>query len=88
MIDALYPHRELVCAVSGDIPEDLLNYLKENSAEDLNILVKTASNARELAACAPFTTDYPIPEHGAMFYLCENGACKAPVDSISKLRII
>ena len=88
MMDALYPHRELVCAASGDIPEELLNHLKVNPAEDLSVLVKTTSNARELAECAPFTEDYPIPEHGAMFYLCENGACKAPVDSFSKLRII
>ena len=88
MMDALYPHRELVCAASGDIPEELLKYLKEHPAEDLNVLIKTASNARELAECAPFTADYPIPEHGAMFYLCENGTCKAPVDSFSKLRII
>lgn len=88
MMDALYPHRELVCTASGDIPEELLKYLKEHPAEDLNVLIKTASNARELTECVPFTVDYPIPEHGAMFYLCENGACKAPVDSFSKLRII
>ena len=41
-----------------------------------------------LVKCAPFTQDYPIPETGAVYYLCENGACKAPVKSLSQLERI
>lgn len=85
MMDALYPHRELVCAAQDGLPDELLQYLKENSADDIQVLLKAEFNAEALAQCAPFTQDYPIPETGAAYYLCENGACKAPVKSFSEL---
>ena len=85
MMDALYPHRELVCTVKGGLPNELENYLAENLAEDIQVLLKTEGNSALLAQCAPFTQDYPIPETGALYYLCENGACKAPVKSFSEL---
>ncbi len=85
MMDALYPHRELVCAAKDGLPDELLQYLKENTAEDIQVLLKPESNAEVLAQCAPFTRDYPVPKTGAMYYLCENGACKAPVKSFSEL---
>ena len=85
MIDALYPHRELVCAVKDAPPDELLQYLKENPADDIQVLLKTGYNAKILTQCAPFTKDYPIPEKRAVYYLCENGACKAPVKSFSEL---
>ncbi len=85
MMDALYSHRELVCAVKDGLPDELPQYLKENPADDIGVLLKTESNAEALAQCAPFTQDYPIPETGVMYYLCENGACKAPVKSFSEL---
>lgn len=85
MMDALYPHRELVCAVKEGLPAELENYLTEHPAEDVEVLVKTKANAEQLARCASFTQDYPIPKTGAMYYLCENGACKAPVQSFSEL---
>lgn len=85
MMDALYPHRELVCAVKGGVSDSLGKYLAEHPAEDVHVLLKMESNAEILAQCAPFTQDYPIPGTGAMYYLCENGACKAPVKSFSEL---
>lgn len=85
MMDALYPHRELVCTVKDGLPDELLQYLKENPAEDIQVLLKTESNAEALAQCAPFTQDYPIPNTGVMHYFCENGACKAPAKSFSEL---
>ena len=78
MMDALYPHRELVCAAQDGLPDELLQYLKENTAEDIRVLLKTKTNAGLLSQCTPFTRDYPVPETGATYYLCENGACKAP----------
>ena len=84
MMDALYPHRELVCAAQDGLPDELLQYLKEN---DIRVLLKTKTNAGLLSQCAPFTRDYPVPETGATYYLCENGACKAPVKSFSELRL-
>ena len=85
MMDTLYPHSELVCAGSNSLPEELSNYLREHSADNLQVLLKTEDNADKLAQCAPFTSDYPIPKQGEMYYLCEGGACKAPVRSFSEL---
>lgn len=85
MMDALYPHRELVCTSCVGLPAELKDYLREHPAEDLQILLKTPENAERLNHCAPFTADYPIPREGAVYYLCEDGACKAPVSDFSKL---
>ena len=85
MRDVLYPRRELVCAASDGLPGELAEYLKEHPADDLHVLLKTKENAETLAECTPFTKDYPIPEQGPMYYLCENGACKAPVPDFSQL---
>lgn len=87
MMDALYPHRELVCAASGGLPCELKDYLRAHPEDDLNILLKTGENADALAQCAPFTGDYPIPEQGSVYYLCENGACKAPAAEFSQLNL-
>ena len=88
MADALYPHRELICAVNGNVPWELKAFLKENPADELHILIKTADNAALLSQCAPLTRDYPVPEDGAVYYLCENGACKAPVMNFEQLQLI
>lgn len=87
MMDALYPHRELVCATSDGLPGEFTAYFREHPADDLHVLLKTRENAETLAECAPFTKDYPIPEQGRMYYLCEGGACKAPLSEFSKLKI-
>ena len=87
MMDALYPHRELVCCFSESTPEELLHWMRDHTADDLHILVKTSENEEILTDCAPFTEDYPIPEHGSMYYLCENGSCKAPADRFEKLKL-
>ena len=87
MMDALYPHRELVCACGSGVPRELQEYLREHPADDLQVLVKTPENAAVLAECAPFTKDYPLPEQGTMYYLCEDGMCKAPVADMNMLKI-
>ena len=87
MMDAIAPHRELVCAVKEELPDELRSYLAQHPTDDLEILLKTESNVEKLSKCAPFTRDYPIPETGAVYYLCENVSCKAPVRSFSELGI-
>ena len=87
MMNALYPHRELVCAARDGMPDELKNYLKSRPADDLYVLLKTKDSADVLSKCAPFTKDYPIPEQGTMYYLCENGACKAPVPEFFQLNL-
>jgi uncharacterized protein YyaL (SSP411 family) len=85
MMDAIQPHRELVCAAKEALPDELRSYLAKYPTDDLEILLKTESNVKKLSQCAPFTRDYPIPETGAVYYLCENGSCKAPVKSFAEL---
>ncbi|MGN1025114.1 MAG: hypothetical protein ACI4P4_01790 [Faecousia sp.] len=60
-------------------------YLKNHPADDLHVLLKTKDSGDMLSKCAPLTKDYPIPEQGTMYYLCESGACKAPVPDFSQL---
>ncbi len=86
MGQTLYPHRELICA-SNSIPPELTAYLKENPTNNLNILLKTEENAALLSECAPFTEAYPVSKHHTIWYLCENGTCKAPVTDFSQLRL-
>ena len=87
MMDALYPHRELVCATSDGLPADLIDFLRARPADELHILLKTTENEDQLNQCVPFTADYPIPKQGTIYYLCEDGACKAPVSDFSKLKL-
>ena len=82
---ALSPHRELVCASREGLPRELEGYLQTKGGEDLSVLVKTAENEAQLARCAPFTASYPVPEQGAVYYLCENGACQAPTRDFDRL---
>lgn len=75
MMEALYPHRELICAAKGGLPPQLEEYLSEHPTYGLEVLLKTEDNAEALSSCASFPKDYPIPKSGALYYLCENGVC-------------
>lgn len=83
---AVYPSRELVCVTAGtDTPQELLSLLAERVLVNLTVLVKTSQNQEQLTQLASFTESYPIPESGSMYYLCQNGACSAPVNSLEEL---
>lgn len=85
MLEGLYPHKELVCVTGQTVPQELKRYLQANPGHGLSIVLKTKENAATLAACAPFTADYPIPEQGTAYYLCEQGACKKPMSDFAAL---
>lgn len=88
MLDALYPSRELICAGAEEgVPEPLADYLRQSTADNLSILIKTPATAGELEKTAPFTASYPLPEKGDIYYLCQNGACSAPVQSFGELNL-
>ena len=83
MAEALYPGLELVCVSAGEVPDWLAGV---GEAYHLTALAKTADKARGLARVAPYTADYPIPAEGIRLYLCREGACQAPADTLEGLR--
>lgn len=83
-LEELWPTAELVCTAQV-VPEELIAFLRENHRPELTVLVKTPETAEALEKLALFTKAYPIPETGVRYYLCQNGACTQPVDSISKV---
>lgn len=86
LIKVLYPARELVCvSADSELPETLRHYLMENNPINLSVILKTKANEATLEKTLPYVRDYPIPGKGAMYYLCKNGVCMAPVEDISKL---
>ena len=84
-IEELWPSVELVCA-SQTVPDELTVFLQDASRPELTVLVKTPETAATLDTLAPFTRAYPIPEKGIRYYLCLNGACAQPVDSIAQVK--
>ena len=85
LLEELWPSAELVCTAK-EVPEELPAILRQEARPELSVLVKTPDNQEALAAVAPFTAAYPIPNHGARYYLCQNGACSKPENSISNLK--
>lgn len=89
LMEVLYPAQKLVIvSADGTFPQPLEKYLRENTGRDLCILFKTPQNAAELAELIPFTKEYPLPDEGYIYYLCENGACTAPQTEFEKLNLM
>ncbi|MEA4919778.1 MAG: thioredoxin domain-containing protein [Clostridiaceae bacterium] len=85
-LNELYASEELVCVTAEEqMPQDLLAFLRDHA---IAVLLKTPENGDELAKVAPFTSGYPVPQKGTVCYLCRDGACAAPVDSLSALTIL
>ena len=68
--------RDLLCVAADE------DFVAPKTVEGVCVLVKTPANAQVLGAAAPFTKNYPIPEEGVVYYLCENGACQLPSRTI------
>lgn len=83
LAEGLYPGRELVCVSAGEVPDWLAGV---GEAYRLTALAKTAGSERGLARTAPFTAEYPVPEDGLRLYLCRDGSCAPPADSLEGLR--
>lgn len=85
---AIYPSLELVCVTAEeDMPGELSAFLAENALPNLTLLLKTDKNKYELGKLAPFTENYPIPESGTAYYLCQNNACSAPIYRLEELMV-
>ena len=83
VMEELYPRRELVY-VSGKTPPRWLAGVGE--AYRLAVLAKTPENERALANLSPHSAGYPVPKDGERFYLCREGACLPPAESLERLR--
>lgn len=86
LLEELWPTTELVCC-SSSLPQELISFLRQEPRTGWTVLLKTQENQQALSVLAPFTRDYPIPEQGAQYYLCQNGSCHSPVSSISQLEL-
>ena len=83
--EELWATAELV-VTAQNMPEELWTFLRETPRPELTVLVKTPDSAGMLATLVPFAEDYPIPERGAQYYLCQNGSCAQPVDTVTELK--
>ncbi|WP_040196525.1 thioredoxin domain-containing protein [Candidatus Soleaferrea massiliensis] len=82
----VYDSAELVCVSAGrDVPKELLKLLERITVPNLAVVFKSSENASILEEAAPYTADYPIPEHGARYYLCRNGSCSSPTQSLTEI---
>ena len=86
MMRSLYQQRELICCGETDA-DALRTYLVRHPSNTLSILWKTKNNAEQMHALAPFTKAYDVPAHGALWYLCTDGACSTPVSSFEELHL-
>ncbi len=82
----LYKTKELICVLpdSSKVME-VRELLSRDFLPGLTVLVKTEGNQEQLADLAEFTGDYKIDRESPAYYLCENHACRSPVQDIKKL---
>lgn len=86
LFKTLYPSQELVCvSAENQIPWELKDYLQKTPAPNLSVILKTSKNQAELEGIIPYTSDYPVPDDGAMYYLCRNGMCQKPQKDLNLL---
>ena len=86
LMEAEYPGAELICvSAENNVPPELAELISQKVFGNLSVLLKTSGNAEDLKMAAPFTSEYPIPESGVMYYLCRGRICRKPVDKIEEL---
>lgn len=85
LLESIEPRGTLVCALGGP-PDPELAVLTAQTGVD--VMVKTRANASLLAQAAPMTAGYAVPDQGAAYYLCKDGACRPPVYSLDALRAL
>ena len=86
MCRAVYPSVRLLCVCAEErMPEEVKEALYRHSQPALTVLLLTPANRYRLARTAPFTEHYPIPEKGAVYYLCRENACSAPSRDLQAL---
>ena len=88
LISFLHKPHTLVCAAADhSAAQSVASFVKKKGLYDMGVIIKTQDNAKTLADTAPYTSEYPIPEQGVRYYLCKDGACLAPTDSLDEIQI-
>lgn len=86
MCRVLYPSSQLICvSAKQKVPEELTDFLCRNCLPGLTVLFLNPENREQLARIAPFTADYPLPDSGAAFYLCQGNTCSARTEDFQSL---
>ena len=86
MCRVVYPSSQLICVSSERrMPEELTDFLRSNPLPGLTVLFLNPENREPLARIAPFTRNYPIPDSGAVYYLCNGNTCSACTEDFREL---
>lgn len=86
LIEDISPSAELICVTADEnAPAELFELIRQKRAANLTVILKTPENQGRLERVAPFTSEYPIPKDGALYYLCRGRTCIAPVRTLSEL---
>lgn len=85
LMDAGEPGSQLVCvSAQNEVPGELYAYRREPEHGRMSILFKCPDNETRLSRLAPFTREYPVPDQGTCYYLCQNHTCGLPFTSLSE----
>ena len=85
LMDAGEPGSQLVCvSAQNEVPGELYAYRREPEHGRMSILFKCPDNEARLSRLAPFTREYPVPDLGTCYYLCQNHTCGLPFTSLSE----
>lgn len=86
VMQVVYPSRELIAVLSQDSQiAELRKLLARHFMPDITVLVKTKENQEELLKLAEYTGAYHINDDKPVYYLCENHACRSPVQELKEL---
>ncbi len=86
LMQVVYPSRELIAVLSQDSQlVELRKLLAKHFLPDITVLVKTKENQEQLLKLAEYTGAYHIKEANTAYYLCENHACRSPVQNLIEL---
>lgn len=81
MLEAGDAVRQLVvCAPGTSVPPLLSRLMAGRQGLCTAALLKNEASRAALERAAPFTAGYPVPGQGTVYYLCEQGRCRAPMD--------
>jgi uncharacterized protein YyaL (SSP411 family) len=86
LMQVVYPSRELIAVLSQDSQlVELRKLLAKHFLPDITVLVKTKENQEQLLKLAEYTGAYHIKLADPAYYLCENHACRSPVQNLIEL---